>query len=68
MEHLPISKRANGMAGIESPYVCLKDYDNEDFLTYPVRTETLPALTVSDKTASILFHQISHKISSMPKQ
>lgn len=33
MEHLPVSKRAVGMAGKGVPYVCLEDYNDEGFLT-----------------------------------
>ena len=44
MDHLPIPKNRIANERAIVPYVCLKDYDGEPFLTYPIREGVTHAL------------------------
>ena len=68
MEHLPISKEPSCFTREPIFDVCRVIYDNGDFLTYPMRTEALPALSVGGTSPGYLSDRQSRILRSMSKQ
>ena len=67
MDHLPCPASAMNRAKAVVPYVCLEKYDGGPFMTYPIRTGTLPDLYLVGLFPGQLPYNHQMQIASLPK-